>query len=208
MVLAMAAEVTTWLSGHAQRTIQRSIRAGAPIRKLFSTFFHAGDQGRDPGSKKHYCGSIENEGEIKLVFKGMESARSDWTELAKELQHELLLRLFAKRDVEDYIVDIVKRLKAGEFDSKLVYKKRLRKSLDEYTTTVPQHVQAARLLPSPRHIIRYFITHDGPQPVENMSSPIDYNHYIECQLKPVCIRFLNGLVRVLIRFSGRQDLFG
>ena len=74
----------------------------------------------------------------------MEVIRRDWTALAKRVQRELYARLFGDRPVEDYLRDVVARLRAGEFDDGLVYRKALRKKLEGYTATTPPHVAAAR----------------------------------------------------------------
>ncbi len=138
----------------------------------------------------------------------MESARSDWTDLAKEFQHELFTRFFKGQPLEAYILETVALVRRGAADEKLVYKKRLRKRLDEDTDNAPHHVQAARLMQSPGHLIRYYITADGPQPLENRTSPIDYEHYVESQLKPIADSILEwqgtGFDRIV---SGQQDLF-
>jgi DNA polymerase-2 len=66
-----------------------------------------------------------------------------------------------------------------------VYRKNLRKGVDQYTKSSPPHVKAARLLPSPGGVIRYVITVDGPQPVGHVTSPIDYDHYVDKQVAPI-----------------------
>ncbi len=98
--------------------------------------------------------------------------------------------------------------KSKKVDDKLVYRKQLRKPVDEYTTNVPPHAQAAELLKNPGRIIHYYITKAGPQPIENVSAPLDYEHYIDCQIKPIADSILewthldfNDIV------TGQQDLF-
>jgi DNA polymerase-2 len=146
---------------------------------------------------------------MTLLFKGMESARSDWTELAKEFQHELFIRVFSGLPVEDYVALTAEKVKRGELDQKLVYKKRLRKGLEEYTTNIPPHVQAAKLLDSPGNRIKYVITVCGPQPLEKISAPLDYEHYLDCQLKPVADTILEWVGTNFDKIiSGQQDLFG
>jgi DNA polymerase-2 len=39
----------------------------------------------------------------------------------------------------------VRRTLAGELDEQLIYRKRLRRQLDEYQRNVPPHVRAARI---------------------------------------------------------------
>jgi len=177
-------------------------------RRFFIPPLRGGDASQ--GTKKHYCGAvIKADGKMELTFKGMESARSDWTDLAKEFQHELFVMFFSGKPLETYIAETAERLQRGEFDDKLIYRKHVRKDLDEYTASVPPHVQAAKMLDAPVRIVKYYITKNGPQPVEKLSAPIDYEHYMDCQLRPVADSILvwtgSDFDRVV---SGQQELFG
>jgi DNA polymerase-2 len=126
----------------------------------------------------------------------MEFVRSDWTRLAKEFQVELYNRIFNNEEIDNWLREIVKKVKDGEYDDKLVYRKRLRKDVDEYTKNVPQHVKAARMLPENTRLgeapsrsragtVYYVITKRGPIPIELKHTDIDYDHYIEKQIKPI-----------------------
>jgi DNA polymerase-2 len=115
----------------------------------------------------------------------MEFVRSDWTRLAKEFQIELYSRIFNNEEIENWLREFVKKVKAGEYDDKLVYRKRLRKDVDDYTKNIPQHVKAARMLPETSGTVYYVITKRGPVPVELKHTDIDYDHYIEKQVKPI-----------------------
>ena len=70
--------------------------------------------------------------------------RRDWTALAKEVQREMYRRLFTDQSVDEYLADVVRRVRSGALDDTLVYRKNLRKDTDEYTATTPPHVAAAR----------------------------------------------------------------
>ncbi len=204
----LSTQITSWLAEYLKETFGVISALTLEFETHFRHFLMPSVRGGAYGSKKHYCGSILDNDEMKLIFKGMESARSDWTDLAKDFQSELIKRVFLGLPVHDYINDIVNKVKKGFFDDRLIYKKRLRKNLKEYTVNVPPHAQAARLLKTPAHIIRYYITTSGPQPLENLSSPIDYDHYIDCQLKPVAdsiLEFVGTSFENII--SGQQDLF-
>lgn len=165
----------------------------------FSQFLMPTIRGSEQGSKKRYAGIKQNEQGKKdqLIFKGMETVRSDWTTLAKDFQTELYRRVFAKEDVSDFISQQVNQTLQGKMDDKLVYRKRLRQRLDKYQKNVPPHVKAARLADEQNKAlgrplqyqnkgwISYLITVNGPEPKEYVNSPIDYQHYVEKQLKPV-----------------------
>lgn len=167
-------------------------------------------RGTDTGSKKRYAGVIRNaRGEYDLVFKGLESVRSDWTPLAQRFQRELYRRIFFQEPYADYIRDLVERLKRGELDRELVYRKRLRRRLEEYQRNVPPHVQAARKLDRPGRTISYLITLNGPEPVEHYfdgeaTSPIDYQHYIDRQMEPVADGILHFLDDSFKRIAADQ----
>jgi DNA polymerase-2 len=71
-------------------------------------------------------------------------------------------------------------------DEKLIYKKSITKSLDSYVKTTPPHVKAARKLDKlESKRIEYYVTSDGPEPIQKLKHKINYDHYIEKQIKPV-----------------------
>ena len=59
---------------------------------------------------------------------------------------ELYLRIFTGEPHEDYVRDFVARTRAGDLDDLLVYRKRLRRPLEEYQSNLSPQVRAARLL--------------------------------------------------------------
>jgi len=51
---------------------------------------------------------------------------------------------------------------------------------------VPPHVAAARKLTGrPGSVIEYVITANGPEPLADVRSPIDREHYVQRQIRPV-----------------------
>ncbi len=135
-------------------------------------------------------------GWIEVV--GMEAVRRDWTDLAKGFQIGLLANLFRESEpniIRDFVRRILEKLKDGELDEKLIYSRSLRKPISEYKRSIPPHVRAASMLdPDDQHgIIQYIWTSNGPQPKRKTTAPIDYNHYIEKQLKPIYQSFTEVL---------------
>ncbi|MBI4453540.1 DNA polymerase II [Candidatus Woesearchaeota archaeon] len=188
--------------------------------KVYRKFIMPKLRGVDVGAKKRYAGllvvrdeSTEQKGKIteKLDFVGMEFVRRDWTELAKVFQVELLNRIFNNKEVSEYVINFVKDLKKGKYDKLLVYKKELRKGVNEYTKTTPPHVKAARLLDKiDSTIIEYVLTEKGPEPIQNLKSKIDYEHYTEKQLKPIAdsiLVFFNQNFDDLISGKKQTSLF-
>jgi DNA polymerase-2 len=112
--------------------------------------------------------------------------RGDWTDLAREVQRELFARLFSDRPVEAYLRDVVAAVRAGRLDDRLVYRKAMRKDPGAYTATTPPHVAAARKMARRgRGRIAYVVTVAGPEPAKERRSAIDYEHYVEKQVRAV-----------------------
>ncbi|QOL24887.1 DNA polymerase II [Thalassotalea sp. LPB0316] len=168
----------------------------------FSKFFMPTIRGQEVGTKKRYAGLVEtvddnNEITQRIVYKGLETVRTDWTDLAKEFQQGLYHRVFNDLPVKEYVFEMTQRTLQGEFDKKLIYRKRIRRKLDKYVKNVPPHIKAARAadeknkaLGKPlkyqrRGQIAYYLTTQGPQAVEYLTAPIDYQLYVERQLKAV-----------------------
>jgi DNA polymerase-2 len=168
----------------------------------FRRFLMPTVRGSDEGSKKRYAGMATGaDGGDEMVYKGLETVRTDWTPLAQAFQQGLYERIFKGQPYEDYVRDYVARTLRGELDEQLVYRKRLRRALDEYERNVPPHVRAARIADE-YHVkqgrpaqyrnggwIRYVMTTAGPEPIDvreaGAATPIDYAHYLEKQLEPV-----------------------
>ena len=161
--------------------------------KYYRKFIITPARGSETGAKKRYAGLLAENGKERLEFVGMEFVRSDWTKLAKDFQVELYNKVFHNEEVEPWIKELVSKVKSGKFDDKLVYKKRLRKDVEDYTKNIPQHVKAARLLGETSGTVYYVITKRGPIPIELKHNDIDYEHYIEKQLKPVADSVLSLL---------------
>ena len=155
-------------------------------------------RGAEEGSKKRYAGLVMRpDGQAEMVYKGLEAVRSDWSPLAQQFQQALYLRIFNRQPYQDYVRDFVQRTLAGQHDEWLIYRKRLRRPLSDYERNVPPHVRAARLADEyndqqgrPRQYqnggyISYVITVAGPQPLENRTAEVDYDHYLTRQLQPV-----------------------
>ena len=153
--------------------------------KYYRKFIITPARGGEYGAKKRYAGLRKTEGGEKLEFVGLEFVRSDWTRLAKEFQVELYERIFYEKEIKSWIKEVVRKVSTGEFDDKLVYRKRLRKDVSDYTKNIPQHVRAARMIDQNSGTIYYVITKRGPVPVELKHNDIDYQHYIDKQIKPL-----------------------
>ena len=177
---------------------------------LFLKFLMPTMRGSEKGSKKRYAGTVRApDGKTKLVIRGLEAIRTDWTPLARETQRELLERVFAGTPWESWLLSLRERLMKGELDDQLVYRKRLRRGMSDYAS-VPPHVRAAKLLDreegddSPVSEVEYVITTRGPEPVSVRTAAIDYAHYLEKQLAPAVDVVLGQLGSSFARVAGTQ----
>lgn len=155
------------------------------FEKYYRSFVLTPIRGGESGAKKRYAGLLVTNGEEDLEFVGMEFVRSDWTKLSKDFQVQLYMKIFNSEKVDDWIRTIVSRIRKGEFNDKLVYRKRLRKEIDEYQKSSPPHVRAAKMINKSSGTVEYIITKQGPVPVELNPSDLDYQHYIDKQIKPI-----------------------
>ncbi|MEG3135284.1 DNA polymerase II [Rouxiella sp. T17] len=213
-------KVNLWWQAHLEEEYGLESALELEFETHYQRFLMPTIRGSDQGSKKRYAGLVINDDGEHIVYKGLETVRTDWTPLAQTFQQALYQRIFHHQPYQDYIRDYVSSTLNGEFDDRLIYRKRLRRRLTEYERNVPPHVRAARLADEYNQAngralqyqnggwISYMMTTSGPEPLENRVSPIDYDHYIEKQLEPVAdgiLPFLHDDFATLI--TGQMGLF-
>jgi DNA polymerase-2 len=191
----LTAELNQDLARHIEARWRLKSRLELEFEKLYLQLFLPRARHSTRGASKRYAGLLYSAGAGGAVeFVGMEVIRRDATPLAKRVQRELYERLFSNRPVDAYLAEIVARVRRGELDEELVYHKNLRKETGEYTATTPPHVAAARKSRlSPGRSIRYVVTTAGAEPLDNLSHPLDREHYVEKQIKPVAEPVLDTL---------------
>jgi len=195
---ALVQHVNQWWREHLQREFDLVSALELQFETHFKRFLMPTIRGAEEGSKKRYAGLVRRrDGREEMVYKGLETVRTDWSPLAQQFQQELYQRIFNRQPYQDYVRDYVRRTLTGELDELLIYRKRLRRQLHDYQRNVPPHVRAARLADDyndlqgrPRQYqnggwISYVITLAGPEPLEIRRAAIDYDHYVTRQLQPV-----------------------
>ncbi len=195
---ALVDHVNQWWREHVQQEYGLESALELQFETHYKRFLMPTIRGAEEGSKKRYAGLVTRaDGTDEMVYKGLETVRTDWSPLARQFQQELYSRIFHRQPYQDYVRDYVRKTLAGEFDDRLIYRKRLRRTLDDYERNVPPHVRAARIADDyndqqgrPRQYqnggwISYVISVAGPEPLEIRSAPIDYDHYVTRQLQPV-----------------------
>ncbi|UZE98059.1 DNA polymerase II [Alkalimarinus alittae] len=216
----LVGHVTQWWKAHLEEQYQLDSALELEYENHYSKFLMPTMRGSNQGTKKRYAGLIEKQLDIEqasaantptdskpytLIFKGLENVRTDWTPLAREFQKTLYERIFLGQPYQDFILQTVQEIRAGKHDSKLLFRKRLRRKLADYQKNIPPHVQAARKADvwlqqqgkRPRYQnrgwIEYAYTIRGPEPVECLFSPLDYEVYLARQIEPI----VDGIVMFL-----------
>ncbi|WP_435607612.1 DNA polymerase II [Pseudomonas knackmussii] len=214
---ALVQRVNGWWKQHLRDEFGLESALELQYETHYRRFLMPTIRGAEEGSKKRYAGLVQrSDGSTEMVFKGLETVRTDWSPLAQRFQQELYERIFKRQPYQDYVREYVRQTLAGELDELLVYRKRLRRRLDDYERNVPPHVRAARAadeynrsLGRPLQYqhggwISYLITTAGPEPLENLRSPIDYEHYLGRQLQPVADAILPFVDDDFTRLINRQ----
>ncbi|WP_406894869.1 DNA polymerase II [Serratia marcescens] len=218
---ALVQRVNAWWQQHLQQQFGLENALELEFETHYSRFLMPTIRGAEQGSKKRYAGLVARaDGEEEMVYKGLETVRTDWTPLAQQFQQQLYQRIFKRQPYQDYVRDYVGKTLNGDFDDQLVYRKRLRRKLDDYQRNVPPHARAARIADDYNRSqgrplqyqnggwISYVMTVAGPEPLETRHSPIDYQHYLERQLQPVAdaiLPFLHDDFTTLV--TGQMGLF-
>ena len=210
--------VNAWLAQHLREEFGLESALELQYETHYRRFLMPTIRGSDEGSKKRYAGLVlRADGSEEMIYKGLETVRSDWTPLAQQFQQALYLKIFKGEPYQDYVREYALRTVSGEFDELLVYRKRLRRPLDEYERNVPPHVRAARVADEynrgqgrPMQYqnggwIRYVMTMAGPEPLEVRRSAIDYDHYLTRQLQPVADAILPFVDDDFASLTSRQQ---
>src|SRR3989344_3978075 len=207
----ISSHINSFYNNFIKKEYNRTSYLELSYDKCFVKFLMPKLRNKEGGAKKRYAGMIIKDGKEDIQFTGLEFIRSDWTELSKKFQNELLDKVFHNKEVTNYIKKFVKDLKSGKYDELLVYKKNIRKELVDYTRSTPPHVKAARKMKKLDSTkIEYIMTEDGPEPIQNLKHKIDYEHYIEKQIKPIALQVLTLLGKDfddIVKSSRQKKLF-
>ena len=192
--LELQKKINTFFDKHVKSKYDRKSFLELEFEKQYLSMVLPAVRGSTEGAKKRYAGLLEKNGKEELEITGLEAIRGDWTEAAQEFQTKLLMRVFKKQPIKPFIKSYIKKIMNKELDSKLVYRKSLRKPLEEYVKTTPPHVKAARKLKKlESKTVEYYITTDGPEPLQNLNHKLDYEHYIKKQIEPIANQILQLL---------------
>lgn len=183
---ALAAELTGLLAAELRRDERVESHLELRFESHYLRFLMPTTRGTERGSKKRYAGLVRGgDGATRVVVRGLEAVRRDWSPLARRVQIELLRRVFEGEPFDDWLLEVVRDLRAGRLDEELVIRKRLREEdgITEVDTVV---------------------TTRGVQPAAERSAPLDLEHYVVRQLGPACDVVLAFLGTSFQRVAGAQ----
>ncbi len=166
-------------------------------------------------AKKKYAGLL-NDGELDVV--GMEAVRGDWSNLARDVQNEVLKLALEDGNPErakSYVRNLTKNLGSAKVPkASLVIWKTLTKRPDEYEVNAP-HVEVARKMGregwpvSTGDKVGFIITkkagklYQKAEPHFKVSmDQVDYEYYVHNQIVPAAARVLE------VFGIGEEDLVG
>jgi DNA polymerase-2 len=196
----LADQLTAWWTARLKAEMQIESCLELEFETHFQKFLMPTVRGAETGSKKRYAGLVrtgDKPEDFRLVFKGLETVRSDWSPLARLFQQQLYEKIFLDEPFEEFIKLTVAQVLEGKEKDNLVLRRRLRRKLDDYIKNVPPHVQAARKADVIRKEkglpeafgqggwVEYVMTVNGPEPKQYQTSAIDVDFYVERQIAPI-----------------------
>ena len=205
----LAAELNAHWTEHLAKTLRLESCLDLEFETHYRRFLMPTTRGTEKGSKKRYAGTLGEGKDVRLVVKGLEAVRTDWTPLARRFQRELLMRVLTDQPWRAWMAALARSVRSGELDDELVYRKRIRRRLEDYESNVPPHVVAARKLGRNVREMRYVVTTRGPEPADLPHGHLDYEHYLSRQLAPAADSVLHFLGTDFQAVAGQQvTLFG
>jgi len=154
-------------------------------------------------AKKKYAGLLDD-GELDVV--GLEAIRGDWSNLARDVQNEVLRLVLEDANpnkAKSYVTNLTKDLKSAKIPkSSLVIWKTLAKRPDEYEVNAP-HVEVARKMAKEGWPVSVgdkvgFVITKKPGKLYQKAEPhfrvsldqVDYDYYVHNQVVPAAARVL------------------
>jgi DNA polymerase I/DNA polymerase-2 len=156
-------------------------------------------------AKKRYA-LIDAKGNVTV--RGFEAVRRDWSDLAKNLQHDVLRLVLQKKEKEavQKVKETIEKIKSRKIQLKdIAIRTMLGKELAEYKALAP-HIAVARKILKMGHevrqgmIISYIITKrpgkisDKAEPIDKVKiTDYDIDYYLNNQILAVALRVLGTL---------------
>ncbi|MFT4312423.1 MAG: DNA-directed DNA polymerase [Candidatus Woesearchaeota archaeon] len=193
------------------------------LEDVFVSGIFVGAKDGSGGAKKRYA-LLSQSGKFKIT--GLEYVRTDWSDLARETQKEVIRLLLEEHDVSKattYIKNVITKLQQKEVPvEKLFLHAKLSREVHEYETNLPHVIVAKKLLDDGEVIkkgsIIDFVVCKGSGPIYERVVPatqaktqdVDEQYYIHNQIIPVVASIMEifGLKKEDLVAMGKQHSLG
>jgi DNA polymerase I len=154
-------------------------------------------------AQKRYAGLLPDD---TLDIVGLEVVRGDWSDIARQVQEQVLLRILRDQSTEKAVEDVratIRRLRQSEVPmADLTIRKTLTKPIEDYAVRTP-HVEVAKMLLKQGWDLAVgdkvaYVIAKGPGKLFQKAKPssqvsaadVDGDYYLENQIKPAAMRIL------------------
>jgi DNA polymerase-2 len=185
----LTTRLNTELATHIEQTWRVESQVELALQSVYRRLLLHRQRGRDKGAAKRYAGLVLKNGQSRVNLVGLEAVRRDSSELCRSVQQRLYTMLFAESppsEIATYLQRTIAELLSGKLDGMLVYRKTLRRDPSDYVAKGAPHVViAARHGLLLGHVVPYVVTTAGPEHPDHRQHPLDYQHYLEKQVRSV-----------------------
>lgn len=183
------------------------------IEYVFAKLIMIKSASGEGAAKKRYIG-LTVDG--KMVFRGIELRRGDIPELAKTVMQDVIDMIFkgaSKSEVYEYLNDIERRMRKGEFNEQLIINIGVKDNIGDYKNK-PPHVRAYEMAimqgyKPPDNIISFVFANGDVVPVtprtDLNSLVFNYNYYWERYIMAPIRRILSSVYtqqKTLLEYRG------
>jgi DNA polymerase I len=154
-------------------------------------------------AQKRYAGLLPDK---TLDIVGLEVVRGDWSDIARQVQEQVLTRILRDQSTEKAVEDVratIRRLRHNEVPmADLTIRKTLTKPIEDYAVRTP-HVEVAKMLVKQGWDLTVgdkvaYVIAKGPGKLFQKAKPssqvreedVDIDYYVDNQIKPAAMRIL------------------
>jgi len=154
-------------------------------------------------AQKRYAGLLPDN---TLDIVGLEVVRGDWSDIARKVQEQVLMRILRDQSTEKAVEDVrttIRRLRHNEVPmSDLTIRKTLTKPIEDYAVRAP-HVEVAKILLKQGWDLGVgdkvaYVIAKGPGKLFQKAKPssqvtaaeVDADYYVDNQIEPAAMRIL------------------
>jgi DNA polymerase I len=154
-------------------------------------------------AQKRYAGLLPDK---TLDIVGLEVVRGDWSDIARQVQEQVLTRILREQSTEKAVEDVratIRRLRHNEVPmADLTIRKTLTKPIEDYAVRTP-HVEVAKMLVKQGWDLTVgdkvaYVIAKGPGKLFQKAKPssqvrtedVDIDYYVDNQIKPAAMRIL------------------